>query len=321
MALKQIMLNKHAQIKSFFRLRINRKKFYNHEKPPVFYIIRRGSPNVGIFSCILTFLSHLRYAEEKGYLPIIDMMHFDNEYLYAKDIGQINAWEYYFKQPCNCLGEEQFSLKQAYLSKNTILSTGDFRPGYEPSRQFMFTEDPAAHDRIIWKDLWEKYIVLNEKTARHIEAVYQQMFSDDDRVMGVLCRGSDFFWHEPDQGRETGKIKKVIDIVETAAQKYKCNKIFLMTEDSEILEVFKNRFAQRLFFLEDERVSSDIRKYLGVVWKEKGIDLHQKGLNYLTAFYIIARCRWFVGTKTSASIFFNIVGEKEYACYFNLNEL
>ncbi|MDR2889618.1 MAG: hypothetical protein LBV33_07250 [Lachnospiraceae bacterium] len=331
MTLNKYLLLYYGKLKSFLKLKIIRKKYYSKEnyseknypitKRPIFYIIRRGAPDVGIFSCILTFLSHIRYAETKGYIPIIDMMHFDNEYIYndSKEFGNVNAWEYYFKQPGNCSTNEQYSLREAYLNKKAILSTGEFCFGYEPSVQFL--DSVATPDTHIWKTLWERYRVLNDATANHIEEVYHTMFSVDDRVMGVLCRGSDYFWHESVQGNETGKITLVLDRVDAAVKEYHCNKIFLMTEDSDILEKFKDRFGKILYFLDDERVSSDTQDFLGDVWKRKRIDLYQKGLNYITGFYIITKCRWFIGTKTSASVFFDIVGEKEYAFYFNLNEL
>ena len=40
-----------------------------------------------------------------------------------------------------------------------------------------------------------RYIVLNEKTKEHIRIVRKQLFSKSDKVLGVLCRGTDYNSH------------------------------------------------------------------------------------------------------------------------------
>ena len=291
--------------------------YFREDKKKKFYIIRRETPHVGIFSCILTFLSHLKYADEKGYIPLIDMKYFDNAYLYKNQIGKLNAWDYYFLQP----GNHEYTLEYVYRSKNVFLSTGDFKSNYKPSKEFL--ENMEAMDSGQWRYLWEKYIIPNEKTSCHIEKVYNNMFSNTDRVMGVLLRGSDYYHYYPKYQGEINedKIDSVIKIVSNSLEKNNCSKLFLMTEDINILMKFQSKFGKMLFYLEDERVPSNCTKPLGDIWREKGIDLYQKGLNYITAFYVITKCCCFIGTKTSASVFFPIVGYKEWQYYFNLKDI
>lgn len=279
-----------------------------------FYIIRREDPNVGIFSCILTFLSHLRYADEKGYIPVIDMMNFDNEYLYPEEIGGKNAWEFYFKQPGNV------ALDIAYNSKKVKISSGHFKKGYAPSENFLNSK--KADDYAIWKELWEKYIHYNDDTLKYLEENYNQIIKkcNREKLLGVLCRGTDYFHYTNAQGGERSieKISLVIKKVEETARDKNCTWVFLATEDEDILQMFIKAFGERLIFIEDDRLSSMEQKLLGEAWKEKHIDLKKKGLNYILNLYVLSHCKCFVGAKTSASVFLPIISEMEYMLFYDL---
>lgn len=75
---------KYKLIKS---IRTNMSITVNKSCKKKYYVIYREDPNVGIYSVILTVLSHLRYAEENGLIPVIDMRNFDSEYVYPTLYG------------------------------------------------------------------------------------------------------------------------------------------------------------------------------------------------------------------------------------------
>lgn len=297
--------------------RIKRKyKMINKEKSDnrIFYIIRREDPNVGIFSCILTFLSHLRYADEKGYIPVIDMMNFNNEYLYPEEIGRKNAWEFYFLQPGNV------ALNIAYNGSKVKLSNGHFKKGYAPSENFLNSK--SADDYAIWKELWEKYIHYNDDTLKYLDENFKKINNqcEGENIVGVLARGTDYFYYTKAQSCDHiyRKLKLVIDKVRKTADEKYCKWIFLATEDESILKMFIKAFGERLIFIEDDRLSLTEQKLLGEAWKEKQIDLKKKGLNYILNFYILSHCKCFVGARTSMSVFLPIVGNLEYMFFYDL---
>lgn len=304
--LAKLKSNAKKQAHSDSRLQERKKKYY---------VIRRQDPNVGIFSCILTFLSHLKYAEEKGFIPVIDMMNFDNEYLYPEEIGVKNAWEFYFEQPA---GE---SLIQAYRSKRVILSSAHFKKGYIPSDNFLNSKE--SDDFAIWKKLWEKYIRFNESTLCYLKENYAKIIENvgKDAVLGVLCRGTDYFHHTNAQNVSGGgqkHIKLLIDKVKAVMLEKKCQYVFLATEDEDIFQLFLTIFKEKLLYIEDERLTSSEKSLLGIAWKREGIDLKRKGLNYILNFYILSQLNYFIGAKTSASIFLPIVSEMKYSFFYDL---
>lgn len=301
-----ILINK---IKSKYKM-INKEKSDNR----IVYIIKRDDPNVGIFSCILTFLSHLRYADEKGYIPVIDMMNFDNEYLYSEEIGLKNAWEFYFKQPGN------IALDIAYNSPKIKISNGHFKKEYMPSEEFLSSR--KAEDYLLWKELWNKYIHYNDDTQKYLDENYRKINNQcgGSSILGVLCRGTDYFHYTKAQSGEhiIEKLKLVIDKVKKTAEKRQCKWIFLATEDEDILQMYIETFGKSLIYIEDERLCSKEKKLLGQAWKEKHIDLKEKGLNYILNFYILSHCKCFVGARTSMSVFLPIVGDLEYMFFYDL---
>ena len=90
-------------------------------KKPTYYVIRRRDESVGLFSNYIVFAGHIRYALDKGYLPVIDMKNYFNSGLVPKELlGKENVWEYFFCQPFG------LSLEDVYENgENVLLSTGD----------------------------------------------------------------------------------------------------------------------------------------------------------------------------------------------------
>lgn len=76
-----------------------------------FLIIRIG-PTIGLGAILGTVAYNVKYARENGYIPVVDMMTYHNQYLYEEEIGTVNAWEKYFLQP------DGYSLNDALNSKN-----------------------------------------------------------------------------------------------------------------------------------------------------------------------------------------------------------
>lgn len=63
---------------------------------------------------MLIIFEKLAYCEERNYAPVIDMQHTRNTYLNKIEVGFVNSWEYYFKQPAG------YGLKSISKCKNVI---------------------------------------------------------------------------------------------------------------------------------------------------------------------------------------------------------
>lgn len=80
-----------------------------------FYIIRRREVYTGLFSDFMVYVYRTKLALDASYIPVIDMQTSENIYLKEDQVGKVNAWEYYFKQPGG------YSLKDIAKAKNVYV--------------------------------------------------------------------------------------------------------------------------------------------------------------------------------------------------------
>ena len=156
---------------------------------PTYYIIRRNAPGNGLFELYKVFAAQIRHALSNGWLPVVDMQNYPNPYLAPEKFGKENSWEYYFEQPL------RIGLEQAYNGENVILSGDGIWP--HPSILMAFYEN-LNNNLFEWRML-VKFGLLKVKPAIHDEimTVRQKLFAPNDRVLGVLLRGTDYVATRP----------------------------------------------------------------------------------------------------------------------------
>lgn len=157
---------------------------------PTYYIIRRKLTTVGLFSNFIVFAGHIRYALSKGWRPVVDLQNYPNSYLPPDKLGKENAWEYYFEQPL------RIGLEEAYNGENVILSKGG--PVEFPSWSNVSFYDNKNLAMAEWRML-VKMGLLKVKPAlmEEIMEVRGKLFAPNDRVLGVLLRGTDYVANKP----------------------------------------------------------------------------------------------------------------------------
>lgn len=257
------------------------------KRDKTFFVIRRNNKTVGLFSYVLTVVGYLKIAEEKGYIPVVDMQNYLSPYLCRK--GSHNVWEYYFQQPGN------YSLKDIKYSKNIILSSGDVPPQM-PGLQ-MFSDEKELLE---WRALYQKYICLNEETEAYVSNLKKQLWGEE-KVLGVLCRGTDYRDLKPNKHPIQPEVKDVIDMARTAMAKTGCKKIYLATEDKLILEQFKKTFGNSLIFPDINLRPYKKNELISMIEMERKDDKRLKGLEYLAQIELLARCDCFIGSGCGGS--------------------
>lgn len=296
------------------KLRIEKMKSFGSENPQnIYYIIHRNDEHVGLFSNVSVFLEQIEYALRKGYIPLIDMKNYLNAYLEPDQIGKINAWEYYFKQPFENLSKDEYSLESAYRSKSVIINNGEYLGSvsfFDP--EFLFD----AKNIKKWGDLYKKYIRLNEATNKYIDVQYSKIISDTDKVLGVFCRGTDYRKLRPYGHPIQPDVNDVVDRVKFALVEWKCNKIFLSTEDSDIYSIFKKNFGAILVSNEREYFSSLDEQIITQISHERPNDKYLNGLEYITSLAILSRCNCIISSVTSGVVGAVLMSEGFENSYF-----
>lgn len=256
--------------------------FLNADK--TFYVIRHMSQRVGLMGCQNYILWHIKKALEKGFLPIVDMQNYANNYLENDKIGKENSWEYYYKQPV------PYTLEEVYKSKNVVLCSADLNKGY-----YGIDDDEEIK---MFHSIILKYMKLNEKTEKYVNQKQEEILGNNrtEKILGVLCRGTDYvnlkpFLHAiPASAEET--IKSVKAML-SGLRGYE--KIYIATEDEVILEKFKREFEDKLLYLDCQRYRNTGDQYLSEIKTEREDDAYFKGLEYLTSIMLLANCDSIIG--------------------------
>ena len=288
-------------------------KFRGGGSEPTFFVMRRNPAELGgLFAYYLRFAAQIRYALSKGYLPVVDMQNYPNIYLEPNLIGKVNAWEYYFCQP---LG---ITLEDAYNGKNILLGT---------ARGVEIKEHPLGNTNFFenkngilteWKMLI-KLGLLKIQPALHekIMELRKTLFNANDRVLGVVMRGTDYVSKHPHGHYIQPPIEYALTKVVEKFNEWHCNKIFLATEDIGIAQVFKNVFRDICVTLEKGYVNYDPSRWLAQCPYS---DCFLRGAEYLTEVVLVSTCNCLVAGRCGASVGAAMMGNFENIYTFNLGK-
>ncbi len=263
----------------------SRKVSYGNENPDkTFFVIRRATCKVGLFSYVMTNMGQVEYAIRKGYIPVIDMQNNKNTYLTDEQVGKINAWEFFFRQPGG------YSLEDIKKSKNIILNNAIISEQNEYPTE-VITRDEEDLKR--WHKVFAQYLKVNEDIEKDINEQYDTMF-EGKRVLGVLSRGTDYISVRPKNHPVQPDVGEMIIKVQDVAEEKSCDYIYMATEDEAVYQEFKKAFGNRLKTTKARRVSQTGTKNINDVLNGEAEDLFRQGKEYLGNILLLAKCNCLV---------------------------
>lgn len=295
-----------------------------------FYVIRSRIDTWGLIACYNHVLGHIKLALEQGYIPVVDMQNYPNTYLDPGKLHQENAWEYYFYQPTGYTLEEAYRSchvilmdgmppKEAHPRGQGKLYLDYFNrkaggfSGPDPSSDgggFSCGTDydgsGSRSDQEAWGTETEKEIRYNTKIIRenmqirrevqaHIEEQYEKLFPGGEKVLGVLCRGTDISLRRPSGHSVMPRTEEMISRAGELMEQWGCTGIFLTTEEAAAVEQFREAFGDRVFFTECARYGDTGDKLLADIPFDRKNDRYLRGLEYLTNIVLLSRCDCLLG--------------------------
>lgn len=284
--------------------REQRKSWGKENSDKIFYVIRRATCKVGLFSYVMTNMGLVKDALEKGYIPVIDMCGNANTYLEEDEIGEKNAWEFYFEQPCG------YTLDDISRSKNIILSNGLITGENQyPGEEIIWDRE----NRDAWKKIFRKYFHIRREIIEETEALFERMFQGG-RVLGVLCRGTDYVNSRPKNHPVQPETEMVIVHASKIMKEYHCEWIYLATEDDIIYRKFSEAFGKKLKVTSARRSGDVGKRNINDVLQQKG-SRYQGGKDYLINIMLLAKCNCLVAGSaggTYGALLLNEIYEYEY---------
>ena len=268
-------------------------KSYGSENPDkTFYITGVVDQRGGLLWLMLFNLNRIVSAIEKGWIPVVDWQNQSNQYLENTNFHKENAWEYYFEQPCN------YNLNSIKNSKNIILGNGTQSVDYLINDYFLEINDEYFP---YLKEKFKRYVRFNHYTRNYVENEYKTLLKNKEKVLGILCRGTDYTLKKPEGHPVQPKPEKVIEKAKEVIAAQKLNYIYLATEDHDIYELFKKEFGNILLTNKQDRFTKQEMaevQYLYQIKHDRENDKYLLGLEYLSSLYILSKCHSFIGGRT-----------------------
>jgi len=263
-----------------------------------FYLIAKPirSPN-GIISLLWMYLDILCHIEGKGYIPVIDLQTYKNQYLEDDEIGQINAWEKFFEQL------SPYTVDEVLQSKNVIL--GYDEPGYLQDYESNYSLPEMSK-------AFKKYIHFKPSVQSLIEYEKKRTIDGNTSVVGVLYRGTDMTALKLKNHMIQPSLDELYEKVKLYKEKCKCNKIFLSTEDERAIEFFKEKEGDALVYTNQLRYGDTGDAWIANLTNNRQNDRFLRGAEYLTTIYLLSQCKCLVSGIVAGSIGALIMNDGQY---------
>lgn len=252
-----------------------KKRCYGLRNPDkTFYIIRPFNSTCGMGSYINYVVINLLYADEKGWIPVVDMKNYKT--LYSGD-NKENVWEFFYEQPGS------MSLDEVYHSKNVILGgIWATNMGYAGFRD---------------KELKPKYCQVACKYIRPIG-----MFADiinnescrifgesrEKRTLGCVCRGTDYKLGKPYQHAQIFTPEEMFSEIDKVIDNY--DQIYLATEDIDFFHAFCQKYEDKLVYTDQKRYDGQTGNTIVDVLNESDETRLEAAIKYTLVIHILSKC-------------------------------
>lgn len=220
-------------------------------------------------------------------------------------------WEWYFQQPASL--SDVLHLPKTDCTHQTASFQPHFNDIYNP-----------AYVRL-WGKLYSNFIHFNTQTQQYIQAEYQTLFSDKNKVLGVICRGTDYTTLHPPGHPVQPPLKDIINICKQQIKTSSYDAIYLATEEKKIRDIFSSEFPGMILenkrkYYDDIYYTDHNIQYIKDVRFDRENNNYWMGLEYLSSIVLLSQCDSLIGGNcggTMAALFFNN-GRYKYTNIFNL---
>jgi len=271
------------------------KHFGSKYPDKIFYVIRRKPPGAGLLSNFHWVMNHVIYAIEKGYIPVVNMENYktyfnENCPIETSNGKTINAWEYYFEQPCG------YSISDIKKSKNVILSDLNKYSIVKPLE--LYNDNKTIMQK--YNNIITNYLKFNKNIIKHFIEAKDNLFKNKNNILGVLYRGTDMktaqLHYTPPSLEET--TKKTLQIFNDENFSY----IFIRTEEQEAIDSFYKVFDKNIIILSNiNRFQNYNTGEIADLNQKNSISAYNEGLDYLTEIYFLSQCDGIIASKVNGT--------------------
>ena len=121
------------------------------------------------------------------------------------------------------------------------------------------------------------------------------------KILGCLCRGTDYLYRRPKEHPVQPDPEEVIIKCTDILKERNCDLIFLATEDEEIYNKFKKHFGDSLITNNHEFFHDTGTTLLSDVKQGRDNEKFLRGMEYLVTIYLLSECDCLVAGRTNGS--------------------
>lgn len=229
-----------------------------------------------------------------------------------KDNPDNIQWEWYFEPICIRKAPET-----AVPTKECPIKAASFQPHF----QDIYRPELLR----MWAGWYEACVHLNNATRKYIDTEYDNLFSNHRRVLGVICRGTDYVTLHPPGHPVQPDVKDVISLCKQHMKDSSYDAIYLATEERQIRDLFQKAFPGMILenkrhYYDDIYYKDSSIQYIKDVHFARDNNNYWSGLEYLSSITLLSRCTSLIGGNcggTIAAVFLNN-GKYEFSNVFDL---
>jgi hypothetical protein len=270
-----------------------------------FITICKGSYEYGYFN--FTFLDNMLSSVisvlSQGKFPIVD--------LDGRNENWTN-WDTFFLQPIpNML---------INVNGGGQKLTFEIKSGYFTSK---FTTPFDENELKLWRKIYRDFAVLNADTQQYVDNEFETLLKGK-RVLGILCRGTDYVQKRPYGHPVQPETADVIALAKEKMTELDLDYIYLATEEKRIENQFNEAFPNKIITNRrtyyDEMFYNKQMTEIYQVFDDRKSAIYTDGLQYLSSVYLLSKCDAFVGGNCggSTSALYLNDGKYKYWYLFNL---
>ena len=281
-----------------------------------FYIIGVTYNVEGLFAIVNSIINHCIYAEKNNYIPIVDMQHYQNQYFKDNRVFKDNTWEYFFEQPAGYSLPDIGAEDKIVIGRNSFyMDLLDSITNKElPENSYISVEKNVEEK----KELYKNYLKFNQQTQQYLDENFSRVIGNGDDVLGILCRGTDYLKKKPKGEQIQPEPHTVILKTKEVLKQYpNIKRIYVATEDNNIYQMFKKEFGDMLIENVQYKYTYTGLKddYLSNVKVDRKDHNYNLAKEYLLSVYILSKCRYFIGGRTTGTKWAWIMADKWDYCY------
>lgn len=253
-------------------------KYGNDNIGKIFYHIYLNDENMGFCALLLSSLMHIMFAEERGMIPVIE---YGKDTLYVDTSDNIfdNPFEYFFVQP-------YVSLESVYTSANVIKASRYHREEFIQQYGWYNPSDSAI---LMYAKIIDEKIHLKSNLEQIIESKIKNILKGE-KVLGVHIRGTDYCM-ECFEHPKYVSVEEYYEAIDEILTRIDYKRIFLATDDIEILNKMKKKYGEKLIYFTDNlRTNGEKGLHYSVDFTGRRL-----GEEVLTDILCLAKCDSLVG--------------------------